>query len=517
MKTKKSPWFLGIDLGTGSCKSVVVDEKGGILGFGIGRYGGVDAGSKWQEQDPRDLVAAATASVRNALADAGVDPEGCSGLSMGGALHSLLALDSRGNPLTGVITWADGRGLRQAEGVREGSTSIRLYQETGCPVHGMYPLYKILWLRQNRPDVFRETRRYVTAKEYVLAEFTGRFATDFSLASGSGLFDVRKLRWSDLALDLASVREEQLSTLLPPSALHGRLKPGMARRLGIPDRTPVITGSSDAANSSLGAGAVSPMQATCMVGTSGALRVISGRPIFDEKGRSWCYAVDEHHWLVGGAVNNGGIALSWLRDILNRALLPPRSDGDLGFEDILDLAAQAPPGAGGVVCLPFFAGERSPNWNLNAKAVFFGMTLEHDLRHLARAMLEGIAFRLRSVQEMLAGVGLDIHQIIASGGFTKSEFWIQVMTDALNRRISVPRWGETSALGAAFWAMVGAGRLDRIESAGDLVVPGKSYDPIPANAGEYDARYALYVGIYQALLGPFEEAARLQQGVAAPS
>jgi gluconokinase len=503
------PWFIGIDLGTGTCKSVVVDAGGRVLGLGIGLYGGADPESKWQEQDPQHLVGAATTSVRTALDVSAVDSKGCAGISMGGALHSLLALDSHGAPLTGVITWADGRGLQQAGVVRDSSNGARLYSETGCPVHGMYPLYKIMWLREKRPEIFRETRHYVSAKEYVLSQLTGQFAVDYSLASGSGLLNVRKLRWSGLALDLAGVREEQLSPLVPPAEPLGRLKPEYAYQLGIPESTPVFIGSSDAVNSSLGAGAVSSRQATCMVGTSGALRVISGKPILDEKGRSWCYAIDENHWLVGGAINNGGIALSWLKDSLNRAFVP--SPREFRFEDILDLASRAPAGAGGVVCLPFLAGERSPNWNLNARAVFFGLTLKHDLRHLARAILEGIAFRFKSVQDMLAGVGLDIREIVASGGFTKSELWIQIVTDALNREITVPLWGETSALGAAFWAMLGAGRLGRIEAAGDLVERGKIYRPMAANAALYDRIYAVYTGIYQALLGIFEEAAQLQR------
>ncbi|PKN65949.1 MAG: gluconate kinase [Deltaproteobacteria bacterium HGW-Deltaproteobacteria-15] len=506
---KNGPWFLGIDLGTGSCKSIVVDEKGRVLGFGIGLYGGTDPESRWQEQDPRNLMDAAAVSVQSALTRADVARGGCLGLSMGGALHSILALDSRDNPLTGVITWADGRGLHHAEALRGSTTAIRLYQETGCPVHGMYPLYKIMWLREKRPEVFRATHRYVTAKEYVFSQFTGQFAVDYSLAAGSGLLNARKLRWSDSALELAGIREGQLSPLLSPAAKQGSLKPDVAHRLGIPESTPVVMGSSDAVNSSVGAGAVSASQATCMIGTSGALRVISGRPVFDENGRTWCYAIDEKHWLVGGAINNGGIAVSWLKDSLGPVMPPDQSPGELSIEHILDLAGQVPAGAEGVVCLPFFAGERSPNWNLNARGVFFGVTLEHDIRHLSRSILEGIGFRFRSLQDALAGIGLDIRQILASGGFAKSELWLQIVTDALNREMTVPRWSETSALGAAFWAMLGAGGLDRIEDAGDLVEQGKTYRPIPENAALYDQIYTVYLRIYQALLPAFDEAALL--------
>jgi gluconokinase len=505
---KDLPWFVGIDLGTGSCKSIVIDEKARVLGFGVGEYSGIDAQDRWQEQDPRDLLRAAFASVRSAVAEASVRPEGCAGLSIGSALHSVLVLDRHGDPLTGLITWADGRALKQSQEVRDLPIARQIYEETGCPVHGMYPLYKIMWLRDERPEVFRQASRYVSAKEYVFFHLTGEYLVDYSLAAGSGLLNTHSLKWSPLCLELADIREEHLSSLCSPLTIHRGLKPDPARRMGIPSSVPVVLGSSDAVNSSLGAGAVFPWQATCMVGTSGALRVISTRPILDEKGRTWCYAVDETHWLVGGAINNGGVALSWLKDCLNQAFAHHKA---LSFEDILSLADRAKAGAGGVICLPFFAGERSPNWNLNARAMFFGMTLEHDASHLARALLEGIAFRFKNLYAVLTEIGVDVKQVIASGGFTKSDLWMQVVTDALNRELIVPFWGETSALGAALWPMLAAKRTEALEKVVDFVKLGASYQPDPAGAQIYEMVYPLYARLYHAVGRAFDEVAELQQ------
>ena len=245
-----------------------------------------------------------------------------------------------------------------------------------------------------------------------------------------------------------------------------------------------------------------------MVGTSGALRVMSPRPILDEKARSWCYAVDETHWLVGGAINNGGVALSWLKDCLNQAFPHEKA---LSFEDVLAFAGQVEAGAGGLLCLPFFAGERSPNWNLNARAMFFGMTLEHDVRHLARALLEGIAFRFKSIYVVLTEIGVDVKQVIASGGFTKSDLWLQVVADALNQELMVPAWGETSALGAALWGMAGVGGVEVIEKARTLVKLGESCRPNPGSAKVYDRMYPLYARLYEAAREAFDEVADLQQ------
>ncbi len=505
-------WFLGIDLGTGSCKAVVVDEEARVLGFGSRDYPAGEVGKRWQEQDPEVLLQAAKGSAREAVQASGVDPHGCQGLSLGGALHSVMALDEDGRPLTGVITWADGRAMGQALRVRQQSLSERLYEETGCPAHAMYPLYKIMWLREQRKEIFSCSRRFLSAKEYVLWRMTGELLVDFSIAAGSGLLDVRSRMWSPVCLDLAGIGEGQLSQLCSPLTVLRGLRPEAAREMGLPEGVPAILGSSDAVNSSLGAGAVLQGQATCMVGTSGALRVLSPRPVLDPKGRTWCYAIDEANWLVGGAINNGGVALSWLKDCLNQAIRSLGGHGALSFDQVLELASQAGPGAGGVLCLPFFAGERSPNWNLNARAAFLGMTLEHGLPHLARSLVESIGFRFRSIREALEETGIQVEEIMASGGFTRSEFWLQVMADVLEAPLRVPEWGETSALGAAMWAMWAAGRAGALEELARFVQPGRSVFPGAETAAFYRRLYPLYTQAYRCLEPIFQEMGALSQG-----
>ena len=218
-----------------------------------------------------------------------------------------------------------------------------------------------------------------------------------------------------------------------------------------------------------------------MVGTSGALRLVAPRPVLHPAGRSWCYAIDAAHWLVGGAINNGGVALSWLRELFNRA-----SGEQVSFDDLAALAAQAPAGAGGLLCLPFFAGERSPNWNLNARGVFFGLSLQHGAAHMARALLEGVAFRFSSLAEMLAEAGCAIGEVRASGGFVHSPLWLQITASALQRELRLPSSGETSSWGAAAWALIGAGALGSLEEAGAQVevksgvrYQKKDYDGLP--------------------------------------
>jgi gluconokinase len=456
-------------------------------------------------------------AVRDGFEKAGLPAERCAGLSIGGAMHSLILLDPSGKPLTGVSTWADGRAAPQAAAVRDSPLRARLYRETGCVPHSMYPLYKILRLREEFPETYEKAARFVSAKEYVLYRLTGHHVVDYSIASGSGLLNIHRLGWNETSLELAGITPAHLSSLCDPRQSLGPIQPHWADQMGIPPRTPLIVGSSDAVNSSIGAGAIHPWQITCMVGTSGAIRRISPQPILDENGRCWCYGMDRNHWISGGAIHNGGIVLSWFRDLLHQPFPDLGPGQNRSFDDLALLAADVRAGAEGIVCLPFFAGERSPNWNLNASAAFFGLTLRHGVEHLARALLEGVAFRLRSVMERVARQGEEVRQVRASGGFTRSPLWLQIVSDVLNRELAVPRWGETSCLGAAFWALVATGAFKDIEEAAAQVETQEVVRPADPEVQIYDALYALYGDLYQALSPFFDRAARLQQDPRGPA
>ncbi len=508
---KKDSWFLGIDLGTGSCKAVVVNEKAEVLGFGSSDYSASSLHEKWQEQDPSAVLDGMIHSVRAAIQASGELSGACSGMSIGGALHSLMAVDRKGNPLTGVMTWATGRAARQAESLRSASQAQELYQQTGCPIHGMYPLYKVLWLREERLEVYKKAAHFLSAKEYVFKQLTGHQVVDYCLAAGSGFLNVHDLQWNNASLDLAGIDASQLSSLREPGEVFRLSNRDLADRMGISPDTPIVLGTADAVNSSLGAGGVAPGQATCMIGTSGALRIISDQPVLDPASRTWCYAIDHEHWLMGGAINNGGIALSWLMDLFHSAIPNLPRENRLSFDDLMSLAARANIGSGGIICLPFFAGERSPNWNLHAKGVFFGLSLDHKMEHLARSVLEGISFRFRSVYDALSKIAGDIRQIRASGGFTHSPFWLQMTADVLNRELAVPAWGETSSLGAALWAIKGDDTLSSLEDIEKMVPIGETYRP--ENAEVYEKVYKVYKDLYVGVNPLFEMMISFQEEI----
>lgn len=500
-------WFLGIDLGTGSCKSVVVSEKGAVLGFGLGEY---LAGRLWTDQSPQAVVDGMVHSVRAAVEQSGVSPLGCLALSMDSALHTLVAVDRKGEAISGIFTWADPRGSLQAQATRSQPIAKDLYRNSGCPPAHIYPLYKILWLKEQRPDTFQQASAFFSLKEFVFQKLTGLRLQDYNLAAGSGMLNTHSLNWDPLSLDLAGIDPGYLAPLADPLTVTYGVMPELAKLLGIPTDTPVVLGSSDAFNSTFGAGAVGKGQATCMVGTSGAFRTLVSKPILDETARTWCYVVDPHHWLVGGAINNGGLSLSWLRDLINGAT----SEGkQLSFDELVDLAGESPAGSGGLVCLPFFTGERSPNWNGDARAVFFGLSLQHDLRHFARCVLEGVAYRLRNISEILSDLSGDIVEIRLSGGFAYSGLWPQIISSVIGRELLTPEWPETSSLGAAFWAMLGTGVFTSIEDAASRVVIARRFRPVSTEKAIYDRLYRIYLDLYRQVQGSFSEIASFQRDV----
>jgi len=370
-----------------------------------------------------------------------------------------------------------------------------------------------MWIQEKNPELFRQASRFITAKEYVISHLTGQYLVDYSLAAGSGLLNTHDLKWNTTSLELARITPDQLSPIQDPRLIISGLNPEYAKEMGVNPDTPLVLGSSDATNSNLGAGAIKPGQATLMVGTSGALRIISPKPVLDPLARSWCYAIDPSHWLIGGAINNGGLALSWLRDVLNRTYSDAQFGQRISFEDLINLASEAGVGAGGLMCLPFLAGERSPHWNLDARALFFGMTLHHDIRHLSRALLEGIAFQFKNVYEILIEIGIDISQIRASGGLANSEIWLQIIASTLGREILVTQSLETSSMGAAFWAMHGNDSFPNLEIITGLITMNSKYQANPEEVDIYERLFNIYNEIYEKISGSFHKLARFQEAL----
>jgi gluconokinase len=423
-------------------------------------------------------------------------------------MHSLIALDAGGRPLTGSITWADNRASEQAEQLRAQDLGLALHRRTGTPIHPMSPLTKLLWFRQRAPELAASARRWVGIKEYVVAHLTGEYVMDHSVASATGLMDFSTLDWDAQALELAGVDPGQLPRLVPTRQRLG-LVTSVADQLGLDRGTPLIVGATDGPLANLGLGAVRPGVAACSIGTSGALRVMVEQPGVDPKGRVFCYALTEDRWVVGGAINNGGVVLEWLRDAL-----APELDAERAPEQRLAWAAHAPPGSAGLLMLPYLLSERAPHWNSLPRGTYVGLARAHRRDHLLRAAIEGVCQQIALVLQSMRAAGNEIHEIRATGGFAQSKLWRQILTDALGMRIGFAAGHEGSSFGAALLGMDALG-LASIDLAADLVQIQEQTVPGPEASVIYAELLPLFAGLYEALLPTFAMLSRLRPGLTA--
>ncbi|MBI2940319.1 MAG: gluconokinase [Chloroflexi bacterium] len=498
---------VGLDIGTNGARAVVYDAEGRLLGQATRGYALHGERPRWAEQDPDEIIAAAADAIGEATARAAVGPAAVVGIGLSSVFHSVLALDARGEPLTRLLTWADSRAVRQSAELKA-LAGPAIYQRTGCPVHPMYLPAKIQWLRDERPDLFTRAHRFVSIKEYALVRWLGARQVDRSVASASGLFNHAAGTWDDEVLRLAGIGPDQLGEPVEGTTALGGLQADIAGRMGVHPGTAVVVGAGDGVLASLGAGAVQAGQMTCTIGTSGAVRIVSDAPRLDARERTWCYYLAEGRWVNGAAINNGGIVCQWAFEHLLHASRP------FDFEQLERWAAASVPGARGLLFLPFLTGERAPHWNAEARGVLFGLAMSHTRDDIARAVFEGVSHRMRSIYLALAEVAGPVSEARATGGYTRSPFWLQLQADMLGQPLRVPTSPEASALGAAVLAMRAVGWLPSLDAVDRFVQLGQPVVPDPGRHSRYVAMHDLFMRVYWNLQAEFAAitAAQEQQG-----
>jgi gluconokinase len=500
---------IGLDLGTAGCRAALYDAEGRVVARADRGYRLSVPHPGWAEQDADEVVATAVDVLRDLVArfPPGIRPRA---LGLSSVLHSVLPLDRERRALAPAITWADTRSAPQAERLRAQCDPTALYHATGCPLHPLYWPAKLQWLREHRPDVYRRARWFVSLKEHLLQRLCGRVAVDLSVASGTGLLDLRAKRWHPAALDLAGIREEHLSALVEPTTIVGEILPAIAEATGLPRGLPVVVGAADGPLASLGSGALGPGRMAATIGTSGAVRVVLREPRTDQQARTWCYYLAEGWWVAGAAINNGGIVYRWVRDHLFDWPDAPHGE-DRRYAVMDELAEGVPPGSDGLLFLPFLAGERAPRWNADARGALLGLTLHHTRGHLVRATLEGVAFRMRSIADALEEAAGPPTEVRASGSFSRSRVWVQILADVLGRELLIPAVSDATAFGAAFLARRAMGDVDGLEEVRASCPIVEAFAPNPATRERYESLYRWYREAYAALQGTFAALAAFQR------
>ena len=304
-------YFIGVDIGTTSTKAIVFSSSGAIKGIGNRGYSILAPQPTWAEQDPNVIFATAIAAIRDAVDAAGATDIAAVGFST--AMHSLIAMNAKNQPLTNSIIWADRRSVTQAEKLKQDKTANAIYRRTGTPIHPMSPLCKLMWMRESDPDTFRQATKFISIKEYILYQLFEEYVIDYSIASATGLFNLKQLDWDEEALTLAGITKEQLGLLVPTTHILQGMKQQHAEAMKLAPETPFVIGASDGVLANLGVGAINSGNAIT-IGTSGAVRTFSQTPITDPQARTFCYASTDNLWLIGGSINSGGIIFRWLRD-----------------------------------------------------------------------------------------------------------------------------------------------------------------------------------------------------------
>lgn len=450
---KDGPVILAVDIGTSSARALLFDQQATLVAEMRRSYPMAFPQPGWSEQDP-DQVLDAVIGVMGDLVRRIPAGNRLDGVVFSSQMYSVLAVDSGGKPMTKSLLWSDIRARGNARLLRQQGESKNLHRITGCPVQAIYPLSKILWLRETLE--LPASTLFISIKDYVLLALTDALITDWSTASASGLMDISEYQWSPEALDLAGLSISQLPELAPPREVLHRWRPEAAREIGIQPGLPLILGGGDAPLANIGVGATEEDSVAVNIGTSAAARITLSEPLVDSSGRLWTYVADEGQWVMGGIIGGGGAVYDWL---LRMLLKEDRGSGDRDPFAIADqLAEEAGIGADGLLFLPYLSGEFSPGWNIHSTGTLHGLTFRHETKHVIRATLEGIAFALlRIVQVIEETRGPTVQRAYLTGRLTASAVWQRMITDVLGRPVTIPSSHEASARGAAIlgWITLG--------------------------------------------------------------
>jgi len=490
---------IGVDIGTSRCRAVLYDLSGRGLGEASRPYPILNPRPGWYEHDPDQVLRAFVESLAEILRE--TSGKRLLGIGLGTYFHSILAVDRDGRPLGNCIIWPDMRARDTVDRLKDEADPRRIYQRTGCPLHPLYPLARVVWMRERSSLSFSRLHRVVSMKEYVVERLFGEYVVDWSTASGSGLLNVQSLRWDEEALELAGLKEEQLSPLASPLTSLPPVREEWARHLPIPRGVPVILGGPDGVLSNIGAGAVAPGEADNTLGTGGAVRVLVPHPILDEAMRTWCYAGLPGYWVVGGVTASGLVYEWFVREFAHEEKEEARRRGVSLYRVLDERAQEIPPGSEGLIFLPFIAGGRTPRWDPNACGVLFGLRREHTRGHLLRALMEGVTLErylaFRAVEEVVGG----IRSLRVSGGLAESSVWLRMTADVYGREILVPEVPQNSAWGAAVTVLLAQGILGDLMEVRDRIPIREKVTPDPRVRRVYDECLRRFEDLYGRLFG----------------
>lgn len=505
-------YLIGVDLGTSGTKTVLFAEDGTVAASCTIEYPLYQPQNGWAEQDPLDWWNAVCGTTKAVIAKAGISASEIKGVGLSGQMHGLVMLDKSGNVLRKSIIWCDQRTAKECEEITQKVGAGNLIKITANPALTGFTASKIMWVKNNEPEIYEKCAHILLPKDFIRYKLTGEFATEVSDASGMQLLDVPNRKWSDQVLDALQIEKSLLGKVYESPEITGKVTKAASDLTGLAEGTAVVGGAGDNAAAAVGTGTVQDGRAFTTIGTSGVVFAHTSKLSIDPKGRvhTFCCAVPGA-WHVMGVTQGAGLSLKWFRDNFCHEEMIAAAGMKKDPYFLMDKQAEEIPiGSDRLLYLPYLMGERTPHLDPNCRGVFFGLSAMHTRQHLLRAVMEGVTFSQRDSVEVLREMGVSINEMLACGGGGSSPLWRQMLADIYDCPVKTVVSKEGPALGVAILAGAGTGVYSSVQDGCAAVIKtNPPQNPISQNSAEYEKFYNIYRALYPALKNNFSELAKL--------
>jgi D-xylulose kinase len=493
---------LAIDAGTTGVRSIVFDTAGTVLTSAYEEFSSQFPRPSWVEQDANVWWNAVKETIHQCLKAPTIKPDGILGISITNQRETIVPIDEQGAPLRNAIVWQDRRTIAECDWIRKTIGIDEIYSTTGLTIDPYFSAPKLLWIKKNDPKVFNKVHKFLLVHDFIIHRLTDRFVTDYSNASRTMLFNISQCDWSKKLLNKMEIPREAMPEPHPSGTFVGELTSNASRDLGINIGTPVIAGGGDQQCAALGVGVTKSGFIKATTGTGTFILAHSNEIKLDPNRRVLCSChVVPESYVVEASIFTTGSALRWFRDNLGyKETTEAEKLGVDPYEILTEGAGEVPAGSEGVLHIPHFVGAGAPYWNPHARGIFAGLALGHTRKHLIRAILEGVAYEIRTNLDVMRELDISSSEVRVTGGAARSKLWMQIQSDVFNLPVILTEIEEATALGAAILACKGAGIFPSITKAADeMIKPIDRLTPSSENREVYDTGYLRYKALYKAI------------------
>ncbi|MHA1645443.1 MAG: xylulokinase [Candidatus Freyarchaeota archaeon] len=493
-------YLLGLDIGTTNCKAVLINENGEVKAFlSSGEYQIIRPQPDWAEEDPRDWWEATKKVVKQLVSSSGVKPDDIEAIGVSSTEEGVVPVDKNGEPLYNCMIWQDSRNKEQEAWAYENADFFKVLNITGLPIAYLWSAEKVLWIKQNHPEMYEKTHKFLQPKDYINYKLTGEYTTDWSIAGHTQLFDITRREWSEELMELFGISPDMWPDVKPCTEIIGELGSSVAEELGLKSGTRVIAGAGDQEGGVVGAGAIEAGQALESAGTSSVLNIVLSKPVFDYRTTVFCHPYPDL-WIMELYPPPSGEALQWFRENFTR-----EQPAEEAFSAMDREAEERPAGSNNLLFAPLFHGKLTSEINPIAKAVVFGLDFNHTRGDLIRALMEGTSYELREILDFVEKefkIGLE--EIKVSGGVANSRVWREIRANVTGRKMILPEMTETTVYGDAVLASIGV-EVFKPQKAATLNKTAETTEPQKTQKEKYDKIYQLYQKLYESLKDLYTE------------